>query len=242
MSKAHREKIVMSLGGSLVSVAGEVNTDFLKGFNCLIRRMLAEKPDRQFFIVVGGGHIARQYRDAGKEVIGHELTNDDLDRIGIHATRLNAHLLRTIFRDLAHPFVLKDYSIIQRVGKPIAIGAGWKPGWSTDFCAVQVALSYGADTVLNLSNITQYYDKDPKKYPDAKPFKEITWERFRILSGSPEWTPGMNTPFDPVAAGAAGEHDMTVVIMKGDDLENLEDYINNRPFVGTTIKGIFEAK
>ena len=235
MARVQREKIVMSLGGSLVSVDGKVNTEFLKAFSRSIRRMLAAKPDRQFFIVVGGGHIARQYRDAGKEVMGHELPNDDLDRIGIHATRLNAGLMRAIFRDLAHPFVLKDYSIIRVVEESMAIGAGWKPGWSTDYCAVKVALHYGADSVLNLSNVDRYYDKDPRTHMDAKPFLKISWPQFRLLSGSPEWTPGMNTPFDSVASREAELHGLKVVIMKGDDLHNLEAYLAGQLFICTTI-------
>lgn len=235
MPKIQREKIVMSLGGSLVSVNGAVNTEFLKGFNLLIRRMLSKHPNWQFFIVVGGGHIARQYRDAGREVISHELTNEDLDRIGIHATRLNASLLHGIFRDIAHPFFLKDYSIARIVTEDVAIGAGWKPGWSTDYCAVLVALHYGADKVFNLSNVSQYYDKDPKKHKDAQPFKNISWADFHRLSGSPEWTPGMNTPFDPVASRAAEENGLKVFIMKGDDLENLERYFQGLSFIGTQI-------
>ena len=34
------------------------------------------------------------------------VTDEDKDWIGIHATRLNAHLLRTIFRDVADPVVI----------------------------------------------------------------------------------------------------------------------------------------
>src|SRR3989344_7424756 len=168
-----KEKIVFSLGGSLVAQDGGVNVDFLSNFNNFKRKKLKENKTRQFFIVVGGGKFARQYRDAGKSVLGKELTSEDLDWLGIHATRLNAHLLRTIFRDIAHPYIIKNYEIIRKVTEPVAIGAGWKPGWSTDYDAVLLCDDYGIKTVLNLSNINQVYDKDPNKFKDAKPIKRI---------------------------------------------------------------------
>ena len=57
---------------------------------------------------MGGGRVARHYRDAGRAIVGHELPDEDLDWLVIHATRLNADLLRTIFRNLVHPVIIKD--------------------------------------------------------------------------------------------------------------------------------------
>src|SRR5690348_17070618 len=131
-----KERIIISLGGSLIIPNGGIDNAFLKQFNTFVREQLAAHKNRQFFIVTGGGATARRYRDAGRDVVGHELTSDDLDWLGIHATRLNAHLVRTIFRDIAHPNILKHYEIIRKVEEPIVIAAGWKPGWSTDFCNV----------------------------------------------------------------------------------------------------------
>jgi len=230
-----KEKIVISLGGSLVVPDGQINTKFLSEFNRFVRKKIAEKQDRQFFIVVGGGMVARHYRDAGKEVLRHELTSDDLDWLGIHATRLNAHLLRTIFRDLAHPFIIKHYDIIRKVTEPVVVAAGWKPGWSTDYDAVLLCEDYGIDSVLNLSNIDRLYNKDPRKFSDAKPINKISWREFQILVGK-EWIPGMNAPFDPVASKKASELGIKVVILKGDNLKNLDNYFKKKKFVGTIIK------
>lgn len=231
-----KNKIVLSLGGSLVAPEGGINVSFLKEFNAFIRRNLKENPDWQFFIVVGGGTVAREYRDAGREVLGHELTPDDLDWLGIHATRLNAQLIRTIFMDIAHPYVLKHYEIIRKVEESVIVGSGWKPGWSTDFCATLVCEDYNVQKIVNMSNIKAAYDKDPREYPDAKMIDRCTWSEFCGLVGD-EWSPGMNAPFDPVAARHAQELGLTAVILDGRDLDNLQNYLNDRKFTGTVIEG-----
>ncbi|MCL5113899.1 MAG: UMP kinase [Patescibacteria group bacterium] len=235
MSNNGRDKIVMSIGGSLIVPNGGINTDFLKKLNAFIRAQLAKNKNRQFFLVIGGGTIARHYRDAGREVVGHELTRDDLDWLGIHATKLNAHLVRTIFRDIAHQYILKHYEIIRKVTEPVVVAAGWKPGWSTDYDTILLCEDYNVRTVLNLTNIEKAYDKDPKKYKDAKPIDKISWEKFRKIVGD-KWVPGINAPFDPVASKKAQELGIKVVVLRGDDFDNLERYFNGKKFIGTTIQ------
>lgn len=231
-----KEKIVISLGGSLIVPNGGIDIEFLKRFSKFIRRQLATHKNRQFFIVAGGGATSRHYIDAGREVVGHELTKDDQDWLGIHTTKLNAHLVRTIFRELAHPYVLKHYEIIRKVTESIIVASGWKPGWSTDFCAAMICEDYNVKTIVNLTNIEMAYDKDPRTNPDAKPIKKITWEKFRKIVGD-KWIPGMNAPFDPIASKKAEELGLKVVILKGDNFENLEKYFAGKDFVGTTIEG-----
>ncbi len=235
MSSGYSDKIIMSIGGSLIVPNGGIDTKFLSSLNTFVRAQLANNKNRQFFLVCGGGSIARHYRDAGREVIGHELNRDDLDWLGIHATKLNAHLVRTIFRDLAHPYIIKHYEIIRKVTEPVVVAAGWKPGWSTDFDSVLLCEDYGVDTVINLSNIDKVYDKDPKQFPDAKPIDKITWKDFRKIVGD-EWIPGINAPFDPVAAKKAEELGIKVVVLNGDNFENIQNFMDGKKFVGTVIE------
>lgn len=234
MGNNYQDKIIISVGGSLIVPNGGIDTKFLGKLNTFIRAQLSGGA-RQFFLVVGGGATARRYRDAGRDVVGHELTRDDLDYLGIHATKLNAHLVKTIFRDVAHPYIIKHYEIIRKVEEQIVIAAGWKPGWSTDYCATLLCQDYDVKRIINLSNIKQVYDKDPNVTHDAKPFDKMTWDEFRGIVGE-EWQPGMNLPFDPVAAKKAQELGIKVVVLSGDDFDNLEKYFNNEPFVGTVIE------
>jgi uridylate kinase len=235
MGNNHREKIVISVGGSLIIPNGGIDTEFLTKFNKFIRTRLAENKNRQFFLIVGGGITTRHYQEAARGVIGDKLTRDDLDWLGIHATRLNAQLIRTIFRDVAHPYILKHYEIIRKVEESVVVGSGWKPGWSTDFCAVMACQDYNVKTVINLSNINQIFDKDPGKFNDAKPIDEISWKKLRQLVGN-KWTPGMHAPFDPIAAKKAQELGVKLVVIHGNNFENLEKYFNGEKFVGTIIE------
>ena len=232
---AYTEKIVMSIGGSLIVPKEEIDISFLKKLNLFIRKELAKNKNRQFFLVAGGGNIARKYRDAGERVVEHSLSKEDLDWLGIHATRMNAHLLRTIFRDIAHPYLVKHYEIIRKVSEPVVVAAGWKPGWSTDYDSVLLCEDYNVKEVINLSNILQVFDKDPNKSKDANPIKQISWKKFRKLVGD-KWIPGMHAPFDPVAAQKAEELKLKVVVLSGHDFNNLDDYLSGKDFLGTVIE------
>jgi len=224
---------VLSIGGSLIVPGGIVDTKFLSEFNTFIRNQVSSK-QRRFFIVIGGGSTAGKYIEAAKEVRGKELTDSDKDWMGIHATRLNAQLVRTIFQDIADPRVIKHYEIILKIDKPVAVAAGWKPGWSTDYDAVTLCQDYGVHTVINLTNIDQVYDKDPRKYPNAKPIDIITWKKYQMMVGD-KWVPRMHAPFDPIASKLAQELGVTVKILNGKDLDNLAKALDNKKFHGTTI-------
>lgn len=94
---------------------------------------------------------------------------------------------------------------------------------------------YGVSHVINLSNITKVYDKDPNKYNDATPIDKISWTEFRKLVGD-KWIPGMNAPFDPIAAQKAQELGIKVVVMSGNDFDNIDAYFHGDDFVGTVIE------
>lgn len=224
--------IIISVGGSLVVPNGGINTNFLKKLNSFIRKEV--KKGKKFFLVIGGGNTTRHYQDAGSEVVGN-MTKEDLDWIGIHATRLNAHLVRTIFKDIAHPRIIENYDHkLANWKEAVVIGSGWKPGWSTDYDAVVLAKDYGARLIINLSNIYYVFDKDPNKYKSAKKLKNLTWEDMEKIVGS-KWTPGLNMPFDPVATQLAKKLAVTVVVTNGNDFDNVENVIEGKPFKGTVI-------
>lgn len=229
-----KDAFVLSLGGSLVVPKGGIDIEFLTNFNTFIRKQISSRK-RRFFITVGGGGTTRNYQDAARAVRREKIEDVDLDWLGLHATRLNAQLVRTIFRDIADPRVIKHYEIILKIDQPLAIAAGWKPGWSTDYCAITLCQDYGIKTLINMTNVDKVYDKDPNKFPDAKPLTKITWAKYRPLIGD-KWIPGMNVPFDPIASRLAQEAGITVKILNGKNLDNLAKALDDQEFFGTTIR------
>jgi uridylate kinase len=223
---------IISLGGSLIAPPAGIDYEFLRSFRTLILSRL--KKGEKFFIVTGGGATARDYIRAADRVV--KTTDDDRDWLGIHATRLNAHLLRTLFRKVAHPAIIKDPSVRMRAGEKVIVAGGWKPGWSTDYVAAALARTYGVKTVINLSNIDYAYDKDPRKFKNANKIEHIDWRGFRKIVGS-RWDPGANLPFDPVASRLAQKLGLKVVIVNGKNLSNLRNLLAGKKFRGTVIEG-----
>ncbi|HEX7651300.1 MAG TPA: UMP kinase [Candidatus Paceibacterota bacterium] len=225
-----RERVIVSVGGSLIVPEG-IDSAFLADFRARI--LSAVEQGFTFYIVTGGGKTARRYIEAAHEVRG-DLTPEDLDWLGIHATRLNGHLMRTLFEEQAYKRMVKNPSRDIESDEPIIVGAGWRPGFSTDYCAVAAAKMLGATRLVNLSNIDYVYDKHPKKYPDAKALPKVSWKDFRGLIPA-EWDPGLSSPFDPVAAKEAESLGLEVAVMNGARLSEFTNYLEGKDFKGTVI-------
>ena len=78
------------------------------------------------------------------------------------------------------------------------------------------------------------YTDDPKKNPDAEPIDKISWVDFRAIIGD-KWVPGINSPFDPVAAALAAENRIKVIVADGRNIENLGAILEDGEFEGTVI-------
>ena len=140
--------IVIALGGSIM-YPEEIDISFLKKFKKFILNRLRD--GSRFIIVVGGGRIARIYQDAAHKV--YKISDEDKDWLGIHSTRVNAHLLRTIFKDVANPVIIdsraKMKSLSALGGKyPVTIASGWRPGWSTDYISIAIAEHFKVKEVV----------------------------------------------------------------------------------------------
>lgn len=222
-----KEVIIISLGGSVI-VPDKIDHNFLKRL-----KKLVEKYSRKykFVFITGGGKTARNYQEAADKI--SKTKSDDLDWLGIHATRLNAHLLRTIFRKSAYPAVLKDPRKKVRFDN-VLISAGWKPGFSTDYDSVLLAKNLGANTVVNMTNVDELYDKDPRRYKSAKKIKNISWNGFMKIVGT-KWKPGMNAPFDPIASKESKRLGLKLVLI-GKNLNNLKNFLDGKKFKGSIVE------
>jgi uridylate kinase len=220
--------VVVALGGSIVHPDG-IDTQFLKKFKKFLAPFL--KRGTRFVLVLGGGALARRFQDAAGAVAN--VNDEDKDWIGIHATRLNAHLLRTVLRGVANPVIVDSRSKVGELRHPVTIAAGWRPGWSTDYVALQIAADLGAKEAIIAGKPAYVYDKDPK-YPDAKKFTVLSWREYGKLIPK-KWKPGLHAPVDPVGAALAAQENLKAIVMDGRDLKNFDALLKGKEFKGTII-------
>lgn len=224
--------IIIALGGSIICPRpGKIDVNFLKKFKKLILKYL--KKGYRFIIVTGGGKVCRVYQRAASKIT--KMPYEDMDWLGIHATRLNAHLLRTIFRREAYPVILDEpYKPVKNNWR-VLIAAGWRPGWSTDYISVLLAKRFKIKEIIDAGNIPFVYSKDLLKYKKATAIKKISWKDYRKLVGS-KWIPGLSCPIDPIAAKEAQKLKIRAIVIRGTDLKNFERLLSGKKFRGTIIE------
>ncbi len=230
MNQRKKRKFIIVLGGSIV-FPEKINTSFLRKFYLFIKKEI--KKGNKFIIVCGGGKITRKYQKAASKIT--KVLDEDKDWLGIHATRLNAHFLRTLFRKESDEVVFDNRFKVKGFGRDsIIIGSGWEPGWSTDFVAIQIAEDFKIDHVIILGKPAYVYTADFEKDRKARPIKRLIWKDYCQLIPS-DWKPGLNTPVDPMAARLAERKNIKVIVADGKDLNNLGKILKGEKFKGTIL-------
>jgi uridylate kinase len=139
-------------------------------------------------VVVGGGNILRgaAASDRGMEratadyagmlatVINGLALQDAIEKQGVES-RLQTALTIT---QVAEPFIRRRALRHLEKGRVVILAAGTgNPYVTTDTGAALRAVEINADVILMAKNGTDaVYDKDPRKFSDAKPYKTLTYE------------------------------------------------------------------
>jgi len=226
----NNKTFVISLGGS-VMYPQTLDETYIKKFRDFLIKNI--KAGFKFAIVAGGGQLARSYQQTALKI--SKISNDERDWLGIETIKLNALLLKTILGNRARLISLNNKNNSKIFNKyPIIITCFGQPGHSSDLTAVQTAVDLKISTVINLGKPHFVYTANPDKDPSAKPLAQLSWQDyFKIIPS--KWTPGLNTPFDPVASRLAQKNKITVIVADGRNLPNFQKIIANQKFAGTTI-------
>lgn len=230
MKHNFKKTVVIALGGSIVCPDG-IDIRFINNFKKIVAPIA--RGGTRFVIVVGGGRISRVYQDAAAKMT--ILTDEDKDWIGIHATRLNAHLFRTVFRRTADPAIIDQRHKTKKLRYPVTVASGWRPGWSTDFVTAALAHDFDIQEFIVAGKPDGVYTKDPDKNKGARRVDKLSWRRYRKLVPK-DWKPGLSSPVDPVAARYAEKHGLQAIVLDGRRLTNLENLLKGREFNGTIIE------
>jgi uridylate kinase len=203
--------ITFSLGGSTIN-PGEIDKKFLKKFSKMIIEYLSE---HQFLIVCGGGKVARQYIEA----LPDGLTEGERDYMGIAATWLNAQLLTYYFKGHTSPILPNTVKELTKQLQTYDIGlsGGFLPAVKTDEDAAILADLYGSPLLINITDVDGIYDKDPRKFPDAKKFNQLSYSQFYEIVSPLSLGAGSNAPFTLIAAKICERSNIRIIICSRDE-------------------------
>lgn len=140
----------------------------------------------QIAIVVGGGNIWRGVDE------GHQnMDRATADYMGMLATVMNALALQDRLehegvttrvqtaiemKAIAEPFIRRRAIRHLEKNRVVILAAGsGNPYFTTDTTAALRALEIGAEALLKATKVDGVYDMDPKKYPQAVKYDELTY-------------------------------------------------------------------
>jgi len=209
-------RVIISLGGSLIC-GEEFSGEKIREYANVLKR-LSQK--HQLVVVVGGGKTARDYISVAKELTSNKSLWDE---IGIIATWLNATLLLCALGEDAYPQILRYPREVKKalLSEKIVICGGNDPGHSTDLDAALIAEYIQADLLVNATTVDGVYDKDPKKYSNAKKFEKISYKELERILEKLEQEPGSYPLLDLAAIKIIERSRIRTVIVDGRDAEEV---------------------
>ncbi len=191
----------------------------------------------QLILVIGGGNMVR-----GANLAGNGIKRVTADQMGMLSGLINAMALTDIFesngvstRCMSNIFatqVAESYSFrlaekqLERDRVVIIAGGLGRPYFTHDTAAVSLGLELDCDIVIKATKVDGVYDKDPKKFDDAKLFDKIDIqsalesEAIKVM--------------DKAALGLAMEQSMKLIVLNPDKTDNLAKAVRGE-HIGTFV-------
>lgn len=223
MSKTTYRRILMKLSGeALGSGAGIFDFDKVREIAGVIRDM--HELGTEIGIVIGAGNIWR-----GRQGPAAHMDAVAADQMGMLGTVINCICVADALRQAGVDAVVQSAVDMNRFCEPFnavsarrhlqegcvvlfAAGSG-NPFFSTDTAVALRAIEMQADAILMAKNIDGVYSDDPRKNPDAKLIRDITY-RDALAQGL--------KVMDAAAFTLCAENDVPMVRVFGlDDPQNL---------------------
>lgn len=189
-------------------------------------------------IVVGGGNIFRglaasangmdratgDYMGMLATVMNALAIQDGLERAGVFTRVMSAINMQQV----AEPYIKRRAVRHMEKGRVVIFAAGTgNPYFTTDTTAALRALEIGADCVMKATKVDGIYDRDPKVFPDAKKYDELTY--IQVLND------GLHV-MDSTAISLCMDNQLPILVFNMEKEGNIARALNGE-HVGTIVKG-----
>ncbi len=189
-------------------------------------------------IVVGGGNIFRglaasangmdratgDYMGMLATVMNALAIQDGLERAGVFTRVMSAINMQQV----AEPYIKRRAVRHMEKGRVVIFAAGTgNPYFTTDTTAALRALEIGADCVMKATKVDGIYDRDPKLFPDAKKYDELTY--IQVLND------GLHV-MDSTAISLCMDNQLPILVFNMEKEGNIARALNGE-HVGTIVKG-----
>ena len=184
-SPAYKRVLLKLSGEALAGSQGQgINNTVIKQ----VAQDVAEafKAGVEIGIVIGGGNI---YRGVAASAEGMDRASADY--MGMLATCINALALQDALEkegvptrvqtaiemaEIAEPYIRRRAIRHLEKGRIVIFGAGTgNPFFTTDTAASLRAMEISAQVIMKATKVDAIYDKDPRKFADAKKFDKISY-------------------------------------------------------------------
>ncbi len=181
------KRIMLKLSGEVFSGKNDYGIDRPTLTN-VAKQISAVAKMGQVVVVVGGGNIWR-YKDTKDSGIERTVS----DAMGMLGTIMNSVALQSALESagthtrvlsaidvpqLAEPFIKRRaLRHLEKNRVVICAGGTGNPYFTTDSAAALRALELGCDVILKATNVDGVYDKDPKRFRNAKKYDELTFDQ-----------------------------------------------------------------
>ena len=214
-------RLVIKVGGSLaISKDGPKVTYFKK----LIPVLKEIDSKNKMIVSIGGGKFLRKYY---KDIQKLNLSHEEMEWIAIELLRVNVRFLSLLIGKKS------IYTLGQIKNDTEGVIGGIRPGRSTDANAAYAAKRIGADYFIKLTNVRGIYDKDPKRYKNAKLLRHIKFSELRHYQQNDN-KPGKYGVLDKMAIDIITKNKIKTVVMSGRNPEDIFKVLNGEK-IGTVI-------
>ena len=222
-------RLVVRVGGSVV--ASPFDAELM---NRYVDLLLSLRGGGHVVVaVVGGGSLSRELIRTARAM---GLGESEQDEVAISVSRLLAQLFVLKLGRGGAGVVPTSVEVAAELvgGGRVVVMGGLKPGMTTDTVAAMLADSIKADLLVKATDQDGIYDRDPRKFPDARLLCSLRFDDLGKLFEADRHRAGIHQVLDPEAVRLLQKRRIKTVVVNGSRPENVMRAVRGEK-VGTVI-------